>query len=62
MPVPVAPSPDRSLPVLFVAVALAVLATRIYVNGAALWPSLWMGIAAGAGATVVTWALDRRGE
>ena len=61
MPVPVAAAPDRSLPMLFVAVALAVVATRIYLNGAALVPSIGMGLAAGAGATIVTAALDRLG-
>lgn len=63
MPVPVAvPSPDRSLPVLFVLVALAVIATRVVLLGATLWPSVGMGIAAGVGATAMTWVLDRRAE
>lgn len=63
MPVPVAaPAPNRSLPVLFVLVAVAVILTRIVFTGATLWPSLWMGIAAATGATVITWALDRRGN
>lgn len=63
MPVPVAtPAPNRSLPVLFVLVALAVITMRIVFAGAALWPSLWIGVAAGVGATTVTWVLDRRAE
>ena len=61
MPVPVTLSPDRSLPVLFVAVALAVIVTRMLLNDAALWPSFWMGIAAGTGATVAIVAMDRLG-
>lgn len=61
MPVPVAaPAPNRSLPALFVIVAVAVILLRIVFTGGALWPSVWIGIAAATGATAITWALDRR--
>lgn len=63
MPFPVAaPAPNRSLPVLFVLVVLAVLGLRILVSGGALWPSVLIAVAAGIGATVVTWVLDGRDD
>jgi len=59
MMVPVVPASRNPL-VLFLTVAVAVSAMQLVLNDAALLRSLGIGIAAGIGATAVTWALDRR--